>query len=156
MAELTSILQDKWIAYAGIHAHDNATTQSIANGATHVKVLNFGDNDPSRNCTPDSANNKITIGSAGVYRVGGSFSFACDTNNTNAFISLFKNGVEVESVHLTRKIGTAADVGNGNFTGLVTFADTDELDVRLRHDGAGAVVFTFSYMNLNVSKEDEV
>lgn len=145
-----------WIAYAGIHAHDNATAQSIANGATYIKIQNFGDNDPSRNCTPDATNDIITIDKAGVYRVEGSFSFACGTNSVNSFVGVFKNGVEMDSMHFTLKIGTASDVVSAGLSGLLTLAATDELDVRIRHDQGIATNFTFSYMNFSVNKVDDV
>ena len=155
MAELTLILQTKWIAYAGIHTHDNSTAQSIPNGLTYTKVINFLDNDPSRDCTPDATNNKITSGVAGIFKIDGSFSFTA-SNNVTAFGALFINGVEQQNIHFTRKIGTAGDVGNTSFNGFVTLSALDELDFRLRHDDTGADDFTFSYMNLNMFQVDKV
>jgi len=156
LTERMRILSDGHITYdgcfAGIHVHDASTAQSIANGATYVKLTAFTDNDGSSNCTADAANDKITITKTGYYRVEGSFSFSSGTANVEWFGSLFAGGVEINSVHWTRKVGTAGDVGNAGFTGIIdiTTANTD-VDIRLRHDNAGSVDITVSYANLNVT-----
>ena len=155
MAELTSINQSDWIGYAGIHTHGNATAQSIANGATYIKVINFMDNDPARNCTPDYINNQITVNVAGIYKIEGAFSFSA-SNNVTFFGSGFLDGVELEEIHFTRKIGTAGDVGSASFTGLVSVTAGQVVDFRVRHSDTGAVDTTFSYMNFNVVKVDKV
>lgn len=138
--------------FAEIHCHDNSTAQTIPTGATYTKVTAFDNDGFSSNCTPDSANDKITITKTGIYRVEGAFSFASGTNNVEVFGSAFLDGVEQDQIHWTRKVGTAGDVGNANFSGFidVTTAPLD-LDFRVRHDQAGSVNLTFSYANLNVS-----
>ena len=154
MAELTAILQSDWVAHAGIHVHANATAQSIANGATYIKVVNFSDNDPALNCTPDAANDQITIGANGIYSIDGAFSFSA-ANNITFFGSLFVDGGEVESLHWTRKIGTAGDIGNSTFTGLLSLTAGQVIDFRVRHNDVSPVNATFSYMNLNCTKIDK-
>ena len=151
---LQTILRTDWIAYAGIHVHGNSTAQSIANGASYVKVINFADNGPSRNCTPDAANDQIAIGSAGVYRIEGAFSFTA-SNNKTFFGTVFIDGVEVDSIHWTRKIGVAGDVGNASFTGLLPVTAGQVIDFRVRHDDTSPGDVTFSYMNLNATKVDD-
>lgn len=155
MGKLSENLRANWIAYAGIHVHGNTTAQTIANGTSYVKIINFSDNDDSLNCTPDATNNKITIESDGVYKVEGQFSFTA-ANNKTAFGAIFLDGVEIESIHFTRKIGTAGDVGSASFTGLLTILSGQEVDFRLRHDDTASTDFTFSYMNLNCSKIDRL
>lgn len=151
----TAQINDKLTgAYGGIHVHGNATAQSIPTGATYTKVINFADNDPSANTTPDATNNKITANKTGVYRVEGSFSFLSGTNGIVSFGSVFLAGVEVESLHFSRKIGVAGDVGNASISGLINITAGQEIDFRVRHDNAGAVNLTFSYMNLNLARVD--
>lgn len=141
-------------AYAGIHTHGNATAQSIPTGATYTKVQNFSDNDPAANATPDATNDKITVGVSGVYRVEGSFSFKSGTNSIVSFASVFLGGVEVESLHFSRKIGVAGDVGNASLSGIIQINAGQEIDFRVRHDNGSAVNLTFTYMNLNLSRVD--
>jgi hypothetical protein len=141
-------------AYGGIHVHANATLQAIPTGATYIKVINFADNDPSAGTTPDATNNKITITKAGVYRVEGAFSMTSGTANVVAFGSLFVDAAEIESIHFSRKISVAGDVGNANFTGLISLTSGQEIDFRVRHDNVGSVNMTFTYMNLNISRVD--
>lgn len=139
--------------HGGIHTHDNSTAQTIATGASYVKVINFSGNDDSSNVTSDYSNNKITITKAGIYRVEGAFSFETDTNNVTAFGALFIDGVEMDEVHFERKIQTAGDKGNAGFTGIVELPlGTEELDFRIRHDNGSDVDFTMVYMNLNVNR----
>lgn len=141
-------------AYAGIHVHANASAQSIANGATYIKIINFADNDPSANATPDAANSKITVGIDGVYKIEGSFSMSSATANVVTFGSIFVDGVELESCHFTRKISVAGDVGNAGITAIASFTAGQEIDFRMRHDDGSAVNMTFSYMNLNLARVD--
>jgi len=138
--------------FAEIHVHDNSTSQSIATGATYTKSTAFDSNGFSSNCTPDQANDKITITKAGIYRVEGAFSFSSGTANVEVFGSAFLNGVEQDQVHWTRQIATAGDVGNANFTGLIDVTTVPwDLDFRMRHDNGSAVDMTISYANLNVT-----
>lgn len=141
-------------AFGGIHVHGNATSQSIPNGASYTKIINFSDNDPSSNVTPDAANNKLTILKDGKYRVEGSFSMAASVGNITSFGSVFLNGIEIESLHFSRKISTSGDIGNAGVSGIITLSENDEVDFRVRHDSGSNVNFTFSYMNLNLSRVD--
>lgn len=150
---LTAAQVDEKLAdvYGGMHTHQNSTAQSIPNGAGYTKIINWMDNDPAVNTTPDAASGEITADVAGKFSVDGSFSFSA-ANNKTFFISLFIDGVEQESVHLTRKIGTAGDVGNAGFSGIVSLAAGQVLDVRARHDDTSPVNITMQYMNLNLTK----
>lgn len=147
-------IQDQKIApaYAAIHVHDASTAQAIATGATYTKVTAFTDNGVSSNCTPDQANDKITITRPGKYQVEGSFSFSSGTNTVEFKMAVFINGVEFDNLHCTRKIGTAGDVGNAGITGIVDITSVPiDLDLRARHDNGGSVNLTVTYANLNVS-----
>lgn len=140
-------------AYGGIHQHDNAVAQSIANGTTYVKLTEWADNDPSNDVVPDEANGQITLTTAGIYKVEAQLSMASDTGNITSFASAFLDGVEQEQCHFTRKIGVASDVGSASFTGLVTATAGQVLDLRMRHNSAGSVDITIQYGSFNVTLE---
>lgn len=137
--------------FGGIHVHDNSTAQSIPTGTTYTKLTHFSDNDPASNVTPDAANDKITFTKTGYYLVNCSLNFSDDTNNVEWRVAPFLNGVEYDSIHIVRKIGTAGDVGSASFSGIidVTTAGWD-LDVRARHNYGSDVDLTVEYSNLSV------
>ncbi len=141
--------------YASISAADNSTAQSIATGITYTKVINFDTDGVDNNCTSDFANNKITITDSGKYIVNGSFSMSSGTNNVELFGSLFVDGAEIDEIHFQRKISTLGDVGSASFSGLIDVSSIPvDIDFRVRHDNAGSINFTFSYMNLSVYRID--
>lgn len=139
--------------FAEIHAHDNAVAQVIPTGAAYTKITALDNVGHSSNCTPDAANNKITIIQTGRYLVSGALSFSSGTNNVTFFGAPFLNGVEQDNTHFTRKVGTAGDVGSASVTGVIDVTTVPwDLDFRLRHDGTADVAITISYANLNVVK----
>ena len=141
------------IAYAEIHTHDGSTAQSIPTGLTYTKITSLTDNGASSNCTADAANNKITITEAGDYKIDSSMSFFSSVNNTVFFVSAFAGGVEQNNIHFTRKVATAADIGNASACGIATINTVPvDLDFRVRHDGAGSTDLTIQYMNINAIK----
>lgn len=138
-----------------IYAHDNATVQSVPTGATYTKVLNFTANGVSQHATADFVNNKVTITKKGIYSIACSISFAAGTVNTNWFPVIFINGVEQNNIHFQRKIGTVNDFGSSQMEGAGEIALVDlpvDVDLRIRHDNAGAVDLTAKYMNLKVTR----
>jgi hypothetical protein len=143
-------------AYAGIHVHDASTAQSIPTGATYTKLIAFTNNSVSFGAVADAANDLITINTAGVYKIDSSFSMSSGTNNVTFFFTLFSNDVEIDSIHFTRKISTAVDVGSASFSGLISIpAVPVNLDVRVRHNNVGAINLTVSYANFSAIKIDE-
>ena len=149
-AEHTAAVQG---VFAEIHCHDAAAAQSIASGATYTKVTAFTDNGFAANCTPDQANDKITITVPGIYRVEGSFSFIGDSNAVNWKGSPFLNGVEQDNVHWQRKVGTGTDLGNASFTGFIDVPTVPvDLDFRMAHDNGTAENVTISYGNINTQR----
>jgi len=153
---LQTILQADFIAYAGISIADNATAQSIPNGATYTKMINFDAAENQRNATGDFANSQILPLADGVYSIDSSFSYKVGTNNTISYMALFVNGVEIENIHLTRKISTGGDIGSASFTGIHSMSSGDVVDIRIRHDNVASTDFTIVYANLNINKIDNV
>lgn len=142
-------------SYAEIYEEDNLTAQSIVGHATtYTKVTNFQVNGDSKNCTPDQANDKITITQAGEYKITFSTSFTATGTNNNWFAAVFIDGVEQSDMHFERKIGAGGDYGSTSVTGIHSFPSVPlDVDVRMRHDDIGVSRdLTKRYMNLNVAR----
>jgi hypothetical protein len=139
-------------AYADIHCHAAVVAQNIPTGATYTKITAFTENGVSMNCTPDQANDKITITRPGNYQVGGTISFTCDTNAVLWQVGVFLDGVEVENLHFQAKIGTGTDAATGGIVGFLPVATAPlDIDVRVRHDNGGTVALTVAYANISVN-----
>lgn len=137
--------------FGGIHVHDNAVAQSVPTGATYTKITAFADNGPSSNMTPDAANDKITVTEAGYYLCNCSLNFSDGTNNVTWFAAPFIDGVEFDSIHIVRKIGTAGDVGSASMSGILTVSTAPvDIDIRVRHDNGGSINITVVYANLSL------
>lgn len=140
------------LAYGEIHVHDASTAQSIANGTTYIKLTAFTSNGLYLHCTPDAANNKITITEPGVYQVNGAFNYTSGTNNVIFRIAAFLAGAEQDHIHCYDKKLTGTDACSHSFTGIINVTTPSDLDVRIRHDNGGAVNLTMVYANLNIVK----
>jgi hypothetical protein len=151
-AELQLILDG---VYGEIYLHEGVTAQSIPTGATYTKVDGFVSDGASSNCTNAAASDKITATLAGEYKVECSLSFTGTGVNKTWFGSVFVNGVEQDKIHFERRISTGGDVGSTQFGGIATVAAGNDIDIRVRHDDAGALDFTPSYMNFNVVRISE-
>ena len=138
-------------AYGEIYINDNNVGTSIAVGAGYTKTTDFGTNGLSKNCTPDAANDKITITKTGIYKVDFATSIKSSVANVNVMAAIFLNGVEQDQIHYRRKISTANDEGAASGTGFidVTTANWD-IDLRFRHDNGAPVTVTITYGNINL------
>jgi hypothetical protein len=139
------------IAFAEIYENDASTPQSIPDGITYTKLTHFVTNGLSQNCTPDAANDKITITKPGIYKVSCSLNFSAGAAASTWRIAIFLDGVEQNNCHIMRKIAAAGDTGSASVTGFidVTSANLD-VDVRARHDEGSSTNITIVYANLNV------
>jgi len=153
---LESTIDNKLTAsYGSIYAGDNAVAQTIANGASYVKIINFDGNGIYSNCTPDYSNNKITITLAGKYEVMGSFSIESDTNSINIFGTAFLDDVEQNHIHFKRTIANINDTGSACFSGDIEVTSVPvDLDFRVRHDNGTSIDLTLPYMNIKVKRID--
>jgi len=134
--------------YGNIYVEDGATAQTIATGATYTKSTAFTTDDGSSNMTNDATNDKITVTKTGKYLANFSVSFSANTNNVIWDSAVFVNGVEMENVHFSRKVGTGADVGSASGAGIVAVTAGQDVDVRFKHDQAGSVDLTVHDMTL--------
>lgn len=140
------------ICFAEIYVADGSTAQAIATGATYTKLTGFATNGQANNCTADAANDKIVVTKAGKYLVNCSINASSGTNNVTFKFSIFLNGAELSNCHCHRKYSVAGDYGSSSITGIIDVTTANwEVDVRARHDDGGAVNFTPTYMNMNIT-----
>lgn len=138
--------------YGGIHAHDNATGQSIINGTAYATITALIGTHASNDVLVSTSTQTITINRSGVYRISFDISFYTDTNNIIGYFAAFQNSTELDQVHLERKIGTGADVGSSAASGFVRLNAGDIITLRARHSHTSAVAVTITYGNLNVER----
>ena len=141
-------------AYGGLFVHDNATTVSVPTGTTYVVFDNiWTDSGHQKDIVGDTTAGTLTINNIGFFLVNGSFSLKAGTNNPVIRVAMFMDGVEQHHIHYKDRLGNAATVSTGSFTGILHVEKTGTVvDVRLRHDLGGTVAFTVDYANYNVSK----
>lgn len=79
----------------------------------------------------------------------------CVYNNYSQFIlwimAIFVNGVEANNLHMRRKFSTIGYTFNVCISGLLELKAGDILDVRVKHNNAGAVAITNEFTNINIS-----
>lgn len=136
--------------YCGLHVHDGTTAQTIANGTTYEKITAFTDADMSSNCTSDNNNDRLVVTKAGKYQINGSFSFG-GSDNTTWRCAAFVGDVEDDSIHFRRKVSTGTDIGAASFTGIITAAVNNNVDMRCRHDEIAPKDLTINYGNMSIN-----
>lgn len=140
-------------AYASIYLDNGNTAQSIPTGATYTKVTAYTTNGQSANCTPDAANDKITITQAGVYSVTYTASYTADVNNVTFRGAVFLGGVEQGNIHSGGQMGLQGALRSTACSGFINVTSVPaDIDVRIRHDNGGTVAITHVYANLNIER----
>lgn len=140
-------------AYASIYVADGNTAQTIPTGSNYAKITAYTTNGLNSNCTPDVANDKITITSPGVYNVNYTASYTADVNNVTFRGAVFLGGVEQGGIHSGGQMGLQGAMRStacGGFVNVITVPV--DVDVRIRHDNGGNVAITHVYANLNIKR----
>lgn len=139
-------------AYAEIYAHENSTSASIPTGNAYTKIIlvnsvigNY------KNCTVDLQNGDVIVSKAGTYLVNGTFSSKLGTTDVIWDTTIFVNGVEANNLHMRRKFSIAGYTFNVCISGLLELKAGDILDVRVKHNNAGAVAITNEFTNININ-----
>ena len=123
------------VDFAEIYIKDGSTAQNGL-GTTPVLMENWAADGESESSTPDFANNKITVGTTGIYKVHLSLSFS---GTANAEFQAFVRIDGVESVlGLQRKMGSGGDIGSANTTGLLSLTAGEDITVYIETDDGGA------------------
>lgn len=71
-------------------------------------------------------------------------------NYKNCTVDL-QNGVEANNLHMRRKFSIAGYTFNVYISGLLELKAGDILDVRVKHNNAGAVAITNEFTNININ-----
>jgi len=141
--------------YGEIYVAGGSTTQvTNASADTFDLITGFntaaGADGASNGATNAKASNKITLDTAGTYKVTFSVSWTGTTNETYT-MKVYLNGAAQDNVLLERKIGTGTDTGRAACSGYIVAAAGQDLDVRVAAAGTSSD-FIPSSMNLNCAR----
>lgn len=138
------------LPFGEIYTADNTTAQTIPTGATYTKATAFNTAGEYRGITLDAANNKMTLTSAGYYKIGITASSKLGTAGVTLKTALFLDGVKVPNCQSIRKVNNANDESTVSFGGIVK-VDTanSEIDVRVSQSSGGDVSLTTVFCSLN-------
>lgn len=127
--------------YGGIEmtASDTASGgQTI--GTTYTKLTQFQSNTiSSSGLTPAHGNDNITVVKGGVFVVLIGISFS-GSNNSTWTGSVFVDDVDEDIACFERKLSTNGDVGKIGSIGIITLADGEVLDYRVKADAADKTI----------------
>lgn len=120
------------LAYANVYVRGNGSATNITIAGTYVKFAYFDTNGESNNCTPDQANNKITVTEPGEYLI--ICSIHCESTGAGGadeFGFEVRVGGNVENnLHAHRQMaGGGVDVGSVNMSGIVNIADNEAIEI---------------------------
>ena len=139
------------IPYAGIYVKESAATISVDSDLGAVLVTQWTTNTPSNNCTPDQANNKITITKAGVYYVD--FHVTSSLNGGATVVIEYDgylDGVSQDCLHCHRTI-SSTDRGSQSFASYIDVTSVPvDLDVRADQSSTVARNLTVEDAQFNV------
>lgn len=143
-------LRDMLISIMGVYGELWTAGRSTGTtiGTSFIKLDNWENNGAAKKVTVDSANNKMSIQIAGLYRVSATFSVNTDTDDTFR-VSLFKEGAEQQNVTWQRALSSALNITDADARGFVTCAVDDELDFRAKGKNTGGDL-TFVDANFTV------
>jgi hypothetical protein len=137
--------------YGEIYIDNGHTTQTLTTSYAKVTAFNDADhgvNGVSNLMTADKVNSKITITTAGTYKISAHFS-GQSTKVSIVYMAVFIDGTEqnnLESEVNTVELGYMAMTASG----VVTVAASKDVDIRLKYAGAEATVVTCAHVNLNI------
>lgn len=134
---------------------EGAVAQSIPAGATYTKITPFDTDLPgSLVSTADAANDRITVGRAGLYIVGFTRTYTVGTANVTWHVAVFVNGVIAQQSVLSVKSASTNTPTYADLDIPVSCAAGDTIDIRIKHDGGAAVDITFEHATLYVASID--
>lgn len=136
--------------YGQIYTAAGATAQSL--DTTAAKLTGFAANGSSAGTTPDHSNDRITVGTDGIYLVHGQFSAIGETGTTY-ILQLRNNAAAVDQAKAKFTASmTVGDVASISFIGLVSLSANDMLTVYGESDDAGGADLTLVEAQLTVHR----
>jgi hypothetical protein len=137
------------LPYGEIYVDNGTETKLLT--TSFSQITNFdteGANGLYNLMTPDKANNKLTITTAGTYRVSAKLS-GLTTKVSPVYMGVFIDGTEQNNIE-----SSATGVENGFITlsasGIVSIAANKDIDIRVKYiTGADAPTITLSHINID-------
>ena len=123
--------------YGAIYVTGGVTEQTGISG-TPVKITGFAADGISSGTTPAHANDQITVGVAGDYKISAQLSFSGSASKT----FLFEIRVDdITTVYtFERKLGAGGDIGSGSMVGLLTLAANAVVSVYVSSSDGGTSI----------------
>lgn len=126
--------------YGEIYGHDVSDTITISGTgiANKVQVGSFDTNGANNNCTPDHANDHITVRRSGDYLV--LCNIECETVVGSGYtvgFSMFKNNgaTELQNLHTRQRMsGVSSHIESVSFSGITSLSLDDTLELWLWND----------------------
>lgn len=157
--EISSILTS--LIYGELYVDENTQdTTLVSSAGTYYALDAFGGNDTINvgnysGVDMDADSGRITIQSAGVYYIYGTFSFEhSDATSALVEIALHLNNTGTptlqEDLHVHRQVTNQSVVGAASFAGYISLAAGDKLDIRVTSDQASDRI-TFHTYNWGVA-----
>ena len=147
--------------YGQIVVHDASLVQDFVTGSTYQIMGPWTQqSDISANVLMGPAPGAayyMTPQVTGIYKVDCQISFETDTNTMTTKGVVFQDGTECDWLHFAEYRGVGAGIiSSTSMTGLVDISTLDSsISVKLKHDDAGTVEYTFYYANLNIHRIGE-
>jgi hypothetical protein len=139
------------LAFAGIYVKDSAATISCDSDNADTKATQFTTNGLSNNCTPDAANDKITITKAGKYYV--TWAAVVDLNGgatVDVLLAAYLDGVRQDNLHQNNSV-SSVDKRVVSACGFIDVTSVPiDLDLRANIGSATARLLTLSDISLTV------
>lgn len=137
-----------------LYASGNSTAVSIPTGATFtlLSLAGITVNDDLGGLTYSTENGNITADESGVYYVSATFSSRLGTTDVIWDTAIFLNGIELPNLHMRRRFSTSGYTFNVCLSGMVSLSADDVIDIRVKHNNAGAVEITTEYANITAFK----
>lgn len=140
-------------AYAELYISANASAISVPTGETYTKLsLSSSVQGNVNGFVVDVTDGNVTAEKQGIYAIAATFSSKLATTDVVWDTAIFKNNVEIPSLHMRRRFSTSGYTFNVCLTGLVSLNENDVLDVRVKHNNASDVNITTEYANVSLHR----
>lgn len=130
--------------HGGLFATDTSASAQTLDTADVFEVLEEMNQEglSTAGISISTANNNITVNSAGIYLVLFSVSWS-GTNNKDYHIALFLDGVLIPGAQIHRKLGTGGDVGAVGANSIVNISNGGVIDLRAAPENNGDTITVF-------------
>jgi len=142
-------------AFIELYLAENVTAVSIPTGTGYTTYNTLTMTCDKRNGFTLETVEEVQSAKAsvpGLYYVNATFSSKLGTADVIWDTAVFVNGVEATNLHMRRRFSTAGYTFNVCLSGLLTLAENDVLDIRVKHNNAAAVSITAEYANINLHR----